>query len=284
MISIQSREHCNGKQNIQSLSKIDLSKPWEGYALMDAAGRKKAMDANKTNRPIRTTHVTYLANSFKEDGHRPDHPSPIVFDKNGNMLDGQHRVSALQKLEMDAIVRVITGVDPNLYKYVDSGLSRTLSDRMKFVDDSTTNRNIAMIVVGITQLKLGNFTKSSAASAAHVFESWNPDAVIWAASKANSRLRGITRGSVLVAIAEMYSIYPEEAEIFWGSLREAGCRGINQAILLRDFLISNNNAGGQARKEVYERSVYAMNAYLEGSEIKVLRRGKWTIAKVGISE
>ncbi len=56
---------------------------------------------------------------------------PIRFDWNGVMFDGQHRCQAVIRSGRTIRVLVIRGLDPAVRDVIDSGIARTMSDRLR---------------------------------------------------------------------------------------------------------------------------------------------------------
>lgn len=82
---------------------------------------------NINNRPIREVQVEFYSqqminNEWLFDGQ------PIRFSSNGGLLDGQHRLSAVIKSGVPNEFMVITGIDPEAFKVMDTGSSRSPSD------------------------------------------------------------------------------------------------------------------------------------------------------------
>lgn len=85
------------------------------------------LEMNNGNRPIRKNHVEHLANQMKQ-GRWMLSPEPIVFSKNGRLLDGQHRLNAVIQSghQIEASVALVANED--VFRVLDQGINRSNSD------------------------------------------------------------------------------------------------------------------------------------------------------------
>lgn len=85
------------------------------------------LEKNKQNRPLRDHHVTSLAKEMRE-GRWMLNGEAIVFDDNGDLLDGQHRLWAAFDHGQTFQSVVVRGVDPASFGTIDSGMKRSAGD------------------------------------------------------------------------------------------------------------------------------------------------------------
>lgn len=85
------------------------------------------LEKNKGNRPVRDHHVRSLAKEMSE-GRWQLNGEAIVFDYNGNLLDGQHRLWAAFDHGQSFDSVVVRGVCPDAFKTMDSGMKRSAGD------------------------------------------------------------------------------------------------------------------------------------------------------------
>lgn len=101
---------------------------------------------NKINRNIRPSAVAAYARDMAAAGWDIN-GSSIVIDANGNIVDGQHRLIASVEYEVSFKTLVVRGVQPEAQITIDSGMARTLSDRLVLSGKGYANPNIASAVV-----------------------------------------------------------------------------------------------------------------------------------------
>lgn len=80
-----------------------------------------------SQRPLNTKHVAFLtgemtAGRWKNDG------SPIRFNRDGSVIDGQHRIAAVINSGVPTDVLVVEDLDADVFATIDSGRTRKLSD------------------------------------------------------------------------------------------------------------------------------------------------------------
>ena len=85
------------------------------------------LEKNKDNRPVRDHHTLLLAKEMRE-GRWQLNGEAIVFDFNGNLLDGQHRLWAAYEHGQTFETLVVRGVDPSSFQTIDGGMKRSAGD------------------------------------------------------------------------------------------------------------------------------------------------------------
>lgn len=88
---------------------------------------KKYLSLNKGNRNLTNKRVNFYVNQMKK-GNWKLSPQGIAFDKSGNLLDGQHRLSAVVKSGITIDFVVSRGFDRDVFKVLDTGKIRSAGD------------------------------------------------------------------------------------------------------------------------------------------------------------
>lgn len=106
---------------------------------------------NSGNRKIRQAHVERLALAMVE-GNFVLTGEPLIFDRDGNVLDGQHRLAACVLSDVPLTVWTIRNVDPDFMPAIDKGLGRTLADTFAWagIDNASTAAAITPRLRGLT--------------------------------------------------------------------------------------------------------------------------------------
>ena len=84
---------------------------------------------NKNNRPLRYTHLEKLSNAIEKDEWKVTHQC-IAFDKDGNLIDGQHRLAAVLQTRKTVKMTVATNMDASIFDVVDTGSKRSTGDAL----------------------------------------------------------------------------------------------------------------------------------------------------------
>jgi hypothetical protein len=237
---------------------------------------------NVGNRRVRKTLVAYLARQISTGEWQSNHPQPVVFSNAGRLIDGQHRLTAIAESDIygnDSVeIRVETGARDEIREYMDTGVSRTLDDRVQLHNDPKINK-FATQLLGVDLLlakgKAGAYGKATPDDAREWW-SLHGESVVKVFDIHRSE-KATGQASVSFAALEYFEIDDEKADSFYSSLFvPAG--DVQQAQMLRDFLFRMVNARGgyAARKEIYQKSVGCMKAHMEGRTVgKVTRAAAW---------
>lgn len=90
---------------------------------------EESLRYNPNNRRIRQTVVDAYARDMKE-GRWHLNGETIKFDHLGNLLDGQHRLSAVVQAGVPVQMVVVVGLVPEVQETVDGGIARTAGDAL----------------------------------------------------------------------------------------------------------------------------------------------------------
>ncbi len=110
---------------------------------------------NRSNRPINKSTLAGYVNDMANDRWRLTHQG-IAFDKEGNLVDGQHRLTAICMSGRSQDFWVFHGVPQT--PIMDRGLQRSIKDCLTFAGmDGVTKQHIALITCIKGYPKLGVF-------------------------------------------------------------------------------------------------------------------------------
>lgn len=94
---------------------------------------RKYLERNR-NRKVRQRRVEWYA-SLMQAGRWHIGTDAIGFDRNGNLINGQHRLMAIEYAGVPVRMVVVRGLEPDVYKHLDSGDPRALKDHIGMTDD-----------------------------------------------------------------------------------------------------------------------------------------------------
>lgn len=103
------------------------------------------LNRNTKNRPLYNGMVTKMVNSMV-DGEWLYDGTPIIFDQNGVLINGQHRLTALIKAKKTLTFKIEFGYLPSTFSTIDTGRSRSGGDVLtiagiKFPRETSTTAN-----------------------------------------------------------------------------------------------------------------------------------------------
>lgn len=115
-------------------AEVRMITPEDAKALIDRAGNEKR------NRPKRLAHVAKFIGII-ERGEWVLNGEPIILDKEGHLLDGQHRLSAIIETGKGVPMLVVLNGVPwkDVMKTVDAGRNRSIADVLSLSGFSNTN-------------------------------------------------------------------------------------------------------------------------------------------------
>ena len=82
---------------------------------------------NSTNRPFNKANLAYLKNQLLSNQWKLTHQG-IAISKNGNVLDGQHRLKIVVETGMSVEMLVTSDLEENVFSVLDTGKKRDGSD------------------------------------------------------------------------------------------------------------------------------------------------------------
>lgn len=132
--------------------------------VMMKIGPKKALELLETNidnnRKIKDNHVQTLVDDMETGNWDPNNGETIKIDQDGQLVDGQHRLTAIMQSKKSFTLPVMYGVSRQGFDTIDTGSQRTLADllHMRGVASSTT---IASGVLLLEGFYYGSFHKKS---------------------------------------------------------------------------------------------------------------------------
>ena len=262
-------------------SRLDVTRPALVRVLVDSDVANQMLSMNLKNRRQRKTAVEYLKQQIRTGEWRDDHPQPVIFSDHGRLIDGQHRLQAISELKIDKknaiIIRVETGARDDVREYLDTGVPRTLDDRVELVPDHVYNKVIAQLITYATTLDTNK--KRPTPEEAREFFAIHEEACLFVA-KNHKREKGTGRMQTAYAAMQYYEIDPPKAMEFYPAVFVPDS-SIQQARMLRDWLLRaantkhNVESTGSWRHEIYYRSVSCMKAHIAGRHVSVIKKATW---------
>lgn len=239
---------------------------------------------NTNNRPINELNVLALSKEIKT-GNWHLTGEAIKFDKEGALIDGQHRLMAIVKAERSAKMQVTRGLPSEAFKYIDTGRMRQASDVLA-IEGFKNSVNTAAMIRFIIAYKRGNYNTTSTANRG-AFRITNAMISEFASKYSKSVLdsygfgygKGNTKGKKLVngtLAAGMHyilkSINEQEADDFFNKLLEGTMLTKTSPIhLLRErFMHDGLNKSKMNMSEKVALIIKAWNAYRKGIPVQRL--------------
>lgn len=227
-------------------------------------------------RKLRQTIVDRYARDMLNGAWTLTHQG-IAFDNKGRLIDGQHRLAAIQKAGVPVKMVVVRDAPATAYDHVDIGFGRTTADVLKAQGEGwITNEHIAIARFMEAGSNLKATTVARSPFEAREMVETHKNAISFVQQNCERHVRGVTIAPVLAAVAVAY--YSEMDRVALASFIRLLCTGIavdaakdSTVIHLRDWLkdASGNTSAG-ARVECYLKTQRVLKAYMAGEKLSKL--------------
>lgn len=252
------------------------------------------LEHNKDNRLLNKGHVAFLAKMMQE-GTWQVNGEAIVFDKNGRLVNGQHRLSACVYANIPFETMVIRGVEEETFFTFDTGKTRSGGDVFKIQGilnskkvSSCINKYLTMCASPDRSLFNSGGSEDSRsfstnkASNTDLLEEYNSSPELWQnvnsfAYACYKRCRLLTPANVGGIIMFLHKKCGYELEYvcnFFEQLFYEEITEIKTLALLRQKLINDGMKGGTMRmtsKYKEQLIIKAWDSYKTGKELATLR-------------
>lgn len=104
---------------------------------------------NTTNRKLREKIVAHYARLIEAGKWVVTHQG-LAISENGSLLDGQHRLAAIAKTGIAVEMMITTGLPDSIFSALDSGLTRTITDRTGLTTFQAENASLIAYIAGLS--------------------------------------------------------------------------------------------------------------------------------------
>lgn len=239
---------------------------------------KEYLTLNPHNRKIMMSKVKVLARDMRNGAFKLTHQG-IAFDENGNLLDGQHRLSAIVMSDMTLQMVVARGLPRETIRTMDGGTKRSVSNHedvtkepceFKYTDKYGT-------VAKIVEFGAGGQIAISMSETFELIEKYKKGLMFvmqWGSVT-------YAHASILAVLLQAYYNNPDDAdriskfmEIFKSG--ESESKEDLPPVKLRNYMINRGKSetGFHGRDRIYGRTQTALYAFLHHKQIKCLSEYK----------
>jgi hypothetical protein len=236
---------------------------------------------NKSNRPLRGGTIQRFVRMMNAGLFKQDHPDHIMFDTDGWLINGQHRLHAIVRSQTTQEMRVLRHVPREMAHAIDIGIRRTIEDSVYIAKGDKVDR------VGLrllTRFAGGGWTHTSGNlpyTREDLIALYDRYAEVLSAIGAmfiehgQGQIRTVVRALVARAwvarTQERARIHEFVAVICTG--RYIHPDDDSAGLLLRDHLLMNSasKASSDYDRHLYRRASYALGKFLVREKIAKLR-------------
>lgn len=239
---------------------------------------KEYLKHNDSNRSLRRTRILQYAHDMKE-GKWNLTGQGITFGKDGNLLDGQHRLHAVVFADVPVDFLVVT--DADVVATYDCGLSRSIVDRFKLAGKGNgpiyTPAGQAIIRLCYLIEKYNSVLANISPTTADIemYIDRNVDDLNWACNLMEAKhnnLRGLRRS---VISATLYCIYKLNVGLTKYDVEHI-CEVLKTGVQTYEYdvpiiavrnklIITTSSAGNGVNKELFLRLQYMCKQYINRS-------------------
>jgi hypothetical protein len=254
------------------------------------AQAEKYLEKNTRNRKLSSLVVSKYADLMRKGEWHFD-GSPVRFDTDGNVIDGQHRLWAVIESDTTQRFLVIDGLGKDTFATIDTGKSRSFGDILSIDHPNLSSINqVAAATQMIYRWEQGLRGKALAPSGRGMsgsvpyrllmeFFDANKERII-EVTKLGQNMNKATRGmtaSVYALLAWVFDdISKEDSEFFFDRLRDGiGLHDGHAVLALRNSLQRFVNQSGDTRKTLPHDTaiafgIKAWNYFRAGDEVKLI--------------
>lgn len=224
---------------------------------------------NTKNRPVSERYIEYLARQIRDGRWRTTNQG-IGFDRDNVLIDGQHRLHAIERAGREVDIIVARNLDPEARGAVDGGRGRTDYDRIKLEGYEGYTKKMIQLAKRVIRGISNSPIKVSPEELVDFVDRYRDafDFVIGAMPQAR---RAISKVTVLAPIVRAYIVHGESARL------DVFCQAMDKTIINPEFdctaplrlfaWVSEHgvNVGGKNRKdrEIYIKVEMALRAFIE---------------------
>jgi hypothetical protein len=232
------------------------------------------LEANTRNRRLSDRLISIYAQAIKDDEWRLN-GEPIIFDYNGTLQSGQHRLLAVIEAGVPIRTVVVRGAEPEGLFTLDSGRKRKLTDALNLLGE----KDVANLSGAITwtwrwenQLMDRTSLVATTSTLLRVLDthpSLRDDLVYGRQMHSSLRLSA----GLMAAVYHQLALASDDVDSFW----ETACYGEsldrdNPVYAWRRFIVKSKLKNEKTPSNVYAAvTVKAWNAWIEHRPLSVLR-------------
>ena len=238
----------------------------------------KYLSLNKTNRGLKRFWVSELKQRM-ESGQWEFNGEAIKFNEKGDLIDGQHRLTALISADFTTKMLVIRGLSTSVFPTLDGGKRRNAADTLHVSGEhhvtalSSLLRKISQYVdTGEIRSRNVRMTNQDALDLLVKYPEARESAAF--GHNFNSKFKFMTPAVASFCHYILNKVSKDDAELFFNDIGE----GVNlkkgsPALVLRDKLIFNYaSANGRIPNHLWIQFIFkAWNVRRKGKLIKVLQ-------------
>ncbi len=238
---------------------------WTQTAVTPAMATEWLALANNRNRKRSQITVARYANDMRCNAWITN-GSAIVFGVDGSLLDGQHRLAAIEQSGMTIVLMVVHGAATNAQSTIDIGKPRTDGDDLYILGKSHPKER-ASIVRHIKLLLDGDIRGRLARAEIDAITSRHLVGIEWVTNGAMPQ-RDLKRAAILAAFAFAYPVAPLQIEAFYAGYKSGVGLSANSPILrLRELATMRLPKFHEIDRDISLKTLRCLHAHINGESL-----------------
>lgn len=233
------------------------------------------LEKNNNNRAVRRHRVKKLRDDLKNDRFYATHQG-IAFNCNGDLKDGQHRLTAIAEEGIGAWMMVTTGLPAPALAFVDRGGIRQVHDNAKLAGHDVTKADVSIAYVAMDAPV--SIAHSSSTSEQEIIDFVTQRKEAFLAVRCTANKKSLSKAATLAAFVRAFPHCPTSA---WQRCFSLFMNGVDDdfdpikeraIIVFRDFCLSSGLKNTYAdRIDLYRRCQRAIKAFMNAEELKMVK-------------
>lgn len=234
---------------------------------------------NDGNRNLRQRHVDALVRDAL-NGDWLTTGESVKFDRNGRLIDGQHRLHMVVQLDEPVDLHVMRGLDPDVRGVLDTNKRRSSSDALAFAGMGKHRS----LLGGTAQIRLTMDRREITLTGGTKATASNSEVLNWCRANPHAeelaptadRLRRELRvfpSATLAAITRLYEVDPTQSAQFVEAIEERMTqgRGDPRLALIRSFDTIRTLNGTHQTGATLRAWFVAWNAWRDGTDLGIIK-------------
>jgi hypothetical protein len=246
--------------------------------MVSPAMAKEYLEPRLPNRHLSDTTVTRYASDMKE-GRWLNNGQGLVFDDQGNLIDGQHRCQAIIISQMTVSMLVVRGVPSRAMETIDTNRPRSLADVLHMQGGKSTTVTAAAARICWNYAAGVSFGYSPSKPTLLSFIKTHPHVIKAVTMVENAKRAGMITRSPLVALITLATagdrLTAEAQKFVDGVIHGEGLYKGDARLTLRNWVASNRAERTFSSQSVSEPTfgaiIRAWNAYAQGRELQLVK-------------
>jgi len=233
---------------------------------------------NRSNRPLRKATIERFVRMMNAGTFRADHPDHIIFDEEGYLLNGQHRLHAIVRSQKQQQMRVLRHVPREIAHEIDIGTRRTVEDSVWIARGDNVDRVGLKLLTRFASGGLGRIPYTRQELIA-MYDRYG-EALSEVAHLFIEHKQGSTRACIRAAVVRAWVARTKEHARLRDFV-ETLCTGHyknaeedSAALVLRDHLLVAGAKGAMPEGPIYRKVNHAIGKFLAKEKVTKVAEAK----------